>query len=129
MPLVSVLGQTTRKPDISFRQYDGRISITSAVAKRMDIQDGDSIDIVADDFECYLIVRQHTVKGRFKAVCHPTNKGKNHCYNFRSYSKDICAFMCRRFGTDQVMLSVGGVVIDKTHGRMLTLINRNLYGN
>ncbi len=129
MPLKSVLGASVRKPDVTFRKADGRISITARVAESLGLKSGDGIDIIADEYECHLAVRPHSVPGRYKAVCRPTNRGKRRCLNFRAYSREICDFVCSRFGSDVVALSAGETTEHPLHGRLATLINRNLYGH
>lgn len=129
MPLTSVLGMSVRKPDITFRQSDGRISITAGIARRLGIRNGDSIDIVADEYECHLAVRPHSTEGSYKAVCRPTNVGKRRCHNFRAYSREICNYICNRFGSSVVKLSAGETTDHPLHGHMVTLINRNMYGH
>ncbi len=129
MPLRSVLGASVRRPDVTFRKSDGRISVTAGVASRLGIKCGDSIDIIADDYECHLAVRTHSPAGRYKAVCRPTNRGKHRCRNFRAYSREICDYVCARFGSEVVQLSAGDITEHPLHGRLVTLINRNLYGH
>lgn len=129
MPLRSVLGASVRRPDVTFRKADGRISVTARVAAMLGLKSGDSIDIIADEYECHLAVRPHSTTGRYKAVCRPTNRGKHRCLNYRAYSREICDYVCARFGSEVVQLSAGDTAEHPLHGRLVTLINRNLYGN
>lgn len=129
MSLRSVLGASVRKPDVTFRKSDGRISITAGVATLLGIKSGDSIDLIADDYECHLAVRPHSSIGRYKAVCRPTNHGKHRCHNYRAYSREICDYICTRFGSEVVQLSAGDITEHPLHGRLVTLINRNMYGH
>lgn len=78
-----------RKPDITFFPC-GRIDITAKVAKALDLQDGDSIDVATDNGDFFLYVRRRfdpECDFRFNATVHST-KGRS--YNFRAYSVELC---------------------------------------
>lgn len=118
--MTSVLGDRTRKPDITFRR-NGQIDITAAVVKSLGIEPGDSLDIVANDFECAVTVVHHSVAGSFQAKCIPTKRGYK---NMRSNSKKLCDFICNRFGADRVPLSTGMKIHTQDGSPALILINR-----
>lgn len=120
--MTSILGDHTRKPDITFHR-SGLIDITAAVVKALGIENGDSLDIIANDFECAVTCIHHSVKGQFQAVCRPSKIGY---HNMRCHSKKLTDFICDRFGADKVRLTTG-MCIHRTDGSTaITLINRML---
>lgn len=92
--------QNTRRPDISFYP-DGRIDITARVAKILNLQEGDVIDIASDGKE-YLLYRKlkaSDIIGRHEGQCHKTKKSVKSCNNLRAYSKCLCAAMLNAAGS------------------------------
>ncbi len=106
----SLLGNTSRKPDISFYS-SGRIDITSHLSKRLDLEAGDVIDIYFDGMEYYLYVmaKKSTIVGRHEAVCRATNPECRNCRNLRAYSRRLCERIIRAADrTDCARIYAGG---------------------
>lgn len=84
----------TRRPDIIFHP-NGRIDITARIAKMLNLQGGDVIDVALSNGEYLLYVRLRATEcvGRHDATVHPTNKGKRRNNNFRAYSRRLCKAM------------------------------------
>lgn len=122
----TMLGNT-RRPDVTFHS-DGRIDIASNAAQKLGIEPNDVIDIAYNGVEYYLYVKHRgsELVGRHQAQCHPTNKNKRYCHNYRAYSKRLCAAVMEICGiTDAVRLPVGEV--ERQQGkRMLPIIIRNI---
>lgn len=120
----SILGNT-RKTDITFHA-NGRIDISARVVKALSIQEGDVLDIMADEGEYYLYVRFHApVVGRHEATCFPTNPRSNH---FRAWSSRLCRFMLEQSGSvaDSVPLGLGMPVILPCLGIALPIICKHI---
>ena len=83
----SLLGNS-RRPDISFHK-NGRIDITARVAKKLNLQTGDVIDVAFDGVEYYLYIqhKSNELIGKHESQCFPTKRGSN---NFRAYSARLC---------------------------------------
>ena len=81
----------SRRPDVIFHP-NGRIDITARIAKVLQLQNGDVIDVAVSYEEYLLYVRLRATKcvGRHEATVHPTNKGKHRNNNFRAYSQRLC---------------------------------------
>lgn len=126
----SLLGNT-RRPDVSFFK-NGRIDITSNVAKMLDLSDGDVIDVVLCDKELYLYAkwRNADVVGSHTACCHKT-KPNTECTNFRAFSVKLCASILDICGADEVVrLPAGEQVNIEGIGIAVPLVTRiNLYKN
>lgn len=84
----SILGNS-RRPDVTFYR-DGRIDITSRVARMLQLTEGDVVDIGIHQDEYYLYVRTRgkDVVGKHSAQCFASKK--NSC-NYRAYCRKICA--------------------------------------
>ena len=122
----SVLGQTTRRPDVTFYR-SGRIDITAYVARTLDLHEGDVIDILVDhdDGEYMLFVRQRAADtpGRFEAQCCHTNKRGN---NFRCHSKRLCNVILKASNCESVARLPIGTALDlPIYGHAVMLITRN----
>lgn len=122
--MTSILGNT-RRPDIKFFS-DGKIEITSTVAKQLSLQKGDVIDVVVHKGEYYLVVRAKGDRliGRHQAQCFPTNKNKV-CRNFRAYSKQLCSAILDLTGTAEARLPIGEAITIEPYGNAVPLITRN----
>jgi len=77
----------SRRPDVIFHP-NGRIDITARIAKVLQLQNGDVIDVAVsyDEYLLYVRLRAAECVGRYEATVHPTNKGKHDSNNFRAYS-------------------------------------------
>ncbi len=115
----SILGNT-RRADIIFNS-SGRIDITARVAKSLDLQHGDVIDIMLAEGEWYLYVKHRTPKvGRHEGMVFRSNKKGHHC---RAYSKTLCnAVLSECKVSDKVKLCVGKPVSLSYHGAALPII-------
>jgi hypothetical protein len=124
----SILGNT-RKPDLSFFR-DGHIDITARVAKGINIEEGDIIDILKDNRELYLYVKTKNkdVVGLHTGRCRST-KHKMGCRNFRVNSKRLCDAIFERCGNpERVQLAAGESFEMPNVGFVVPLITRiNLY--
>lgn len=122
----SLLG-ISRRPDISFYR-NGRIDITARVARKLNIQSGDVLDIVFDGIEYYLYIRQKGtfVVGRHEAQCFPTKQGS---HNFRAHSVRLCQEVMRLSGEyDVARLPIGEYEL-RDGIPSVTLIVRNNLNN
>lgn len=85
-----LLGNTTRRPDITFRA-DGRIDITSRIAKALGLAPGDVIDVAevySGEF-CLYVRHRACVCGRHEGRSYPVMKGyQNGAY--RVWSRRLC---------------------------------------
>lgn len=115
----SVLGNT-RKADIVFHA-SGRIDITARVAKSLDLQHGDVIDIMLGYGEWYLYVKHRSPKvGRHEGMAFRSNGRGNH---FRVWSKTLCNAILKECKiSDKVKLCVGLPVNLKIYGKALPII-------
>ena len=124
----SLLGNT-RRTDVSFFK-NGRIDITSHVAKLLELSEGDVIDVIKSDRELYIYVkwRNADIVGRHTARCYKT-KSNVACANFRAFSVKLCASILDICGTDNVVrLPVGEQVNIEGIGIAVPLVTRiNLY--
>lgn len=75
----------TRRPDITFRR-NGLIRITARIARLLQLQPGDSINIAIHNGE-YLLYALHHPIGRHDAACHPTQQG---AHTYCAYSVRLC---------------------------------------
>lgn len=118
----SLLGNTTRKPDIVFH-YSGKIDITSHVAKSLNLQHGDVIDIMLTDGEYYLYIRHRApAVGRHQGMVFRTNNKGNH---FRAWSKMLCnAILKECHTTGKAKLYTGEPLQDNQYGIMLPIITK-----
>ena len=120
----SILGNT-RKMDITFNA-NGRIDVSSRVAKILCLTKGDVIDVMVCNMELYLYVKLHApTVGRHEAVCFPTQTKSNH---FRAWSKRLCRAMIHASGSklSKVVLSVGATVELAGVGTALPIIYKNI---
>ena len=122
--MCSVLGSSTRLPDIYFRA-DGRIDITASVVLALDIREGDSLDIWEDGGERLLYVRNRASSsiGRHKATCRSTKK--SHRY-MRAWCVELCSYMLAcTGGLSEAHLLVGEKTVHPLIGVAVPLITRN----
>lgn len=120
----SLLGNT-RRTDITF--YDnGRIDISSHVAKILNLQKGDVIDIMECENEYYIYVKFHAPIGRHESTCFPT---KNRSHHFRAWSRRLCLAMikiCCNTSRKKLELSVGKVTKLWGSENALPIIYKNI---
>jgi hypothetical protein len=120
----------TRRPDISFHP-DGRIDITARIAKLLQLEDGDVIDVAKsfDEYLLYVQLRADKCEGRHEATVHPTNKGKRSSNNFRAHSRRLCQSMRVASGgspaDEPLRLPAGALVRFGRYGFAIPLITRN----
>lgn len=100
----SLLGNS-RRPDVTF-YADGRIDITSRVAKILHLKDGDVVDIGVHQNEYYLYVRNKACNliGKHEAQCFASKK--NSC-NYRVYSRKLCSAILGISKTDKARIPAG----------------------
>lgn len=112
----------SRKPDVTFYR-DGRIDITSRVAKILQLHEGDVVDIGVHQGEYYLYVRNRftNIVGKHEAQCFASKK--NSC-NFRAYSKKICSAILQLSQASKARIPAGEVVELPEVGRTVPLIIR-----
>ena len=79
--MTSLLPTTTRRPDITVN-ISGRIDITCRIAKMLNLNPGDVIDVCKSGVEYYLYVRHLAVDivGRHEGQCYPTSRGGRGSY-------------------------------------------------
>lgn len=122
----SLSGNNIRRHDITFFK-NGRIDISSSLAKQLNIQAGDVIDIIEHNKEYYLIIRLRSNKtiGRHLGQCYPTNKHKT-CNNYRAYSKALTTSILNITGGEKSSrLFYGNQVELPTFGIGIPLITKN----
>lgn len=102
---------------------DGRIDITSRVAKILQLHEGDVVDIGVHQGEYYLYVRNRftNIVGKHEAQCFASKK--NSC-NFRAYSKKICSAILQLSQASKARIAAGEVVELPEVGRAVPLIIR-----
>lgn len=104
-----ILG-STRRAEITFFRT-GRIDITARIARAIDLQPGDVIDIFQDGSEYYLHValKACAALGRHQARCHPT---KPHSHHYRAWSRTLARAVLSLCGSPRVApLAAGEPVI------------------
>lgn len=121
----------TRRPDVIFYR-NGKIEIAANVAKTLNLQAGDVIDIITNNIEYYLVIRYkaNEVVGNHDGKVMRSNKRGNH---LRCYSKKICnkIFSICNFEVnsylyfEKVRLACGLLTDLSTHGKALPLIIKN----
>ena len=120
----------TRRPDVTFHP-NGRIDITARIAKMLNLQRGDVIDVALSSGEYLLYgrLRHSQCTGRHEAAVMPTNKGKRENNNFRAYSSRLCRAVCSEvFGKDYhetARFPAGHPVSLCHHGTAVPIITRN----
>lgn len=124
----SLLGNT-RRPDVSFFK-DGHINITARIAKSLQIEEGDIIDILKHDKELFLYIKLKSkdVVGLHSGRCRSTRPKKGY-RNYRINSKRLCDAIFKLCdGSDVVQLAAGEIVEIPNIGLAVPLITRiNLY--
>lgn len=112
----------SRRPDITFYP-DGRIDITARIARALNLQHGDVIDIAINGTERYIYVRRRAdkVNGRHCATVYATKHGSN---NFRCYSRQLCQAMLSTASDSHNPLRcpAGQVIQNEQYGTMMALI-------
>ena len=103
LPMKSILGNS-RKPDIVFKK-SGIIEITAHLAKLLNMNQGDAIDLLSDDGEIYIFVKHRNPIGRYPAMVYRSNKHGNH---FRTWSTRLSSEILNICGvSDIARLAVG----------------------
>ena len=127
---VSILGNT-RKPDVAFFK-NGRIDITSRVARALGISDGDVIDVAKAGREVYLYVKikGRDAVGKHTAQCYSTKPNKR-CSNYRAFSVRLCkAILDMSGGEHTARLAAGDITQIEGVGSAIPLITRiNLFND
>ena len=119
----------TRRPDVSFYP-NGRIDITSRIAKQLSLNDGDVIDVFSHKGEYMLYVRhkKENIVGAYEATVHATKKYKIAAYNMRAYSIRLTHALftqtCHE-NTEPLRLPAGSPVNLEGIGIAIPLITRN----
>lgn len=115
----SILGNT-RKADIVFHS-SGRIDITARVAKSLELQHGDVIDIMLCGCEWCLYVKHRAPKfGRHEGMVYRSNNKGNH---YRVWSKTLCNAVLQECKVaDKVKLCVGEPMNLNIYGPALPII-------
>jgi hypothetical protein len=117
----SILGNS-RKSDIIFYR-SGQIDITVRIAKSLNLQSGDVIDIMCDRNEYYLYVKHRApLIGRHEGTAFPSKAKGNH---FRAWSKSLCSAIlqeCKIAG--KVRLRVGEPIELGIYGTALPIITQ-----
>ena len=118
----TILGNT-RKPDVTFYK-NGRIDLTSRIAKMLNLGNGDVIDIglCNGEYMLYVRLKNAQVVGNHEARCY-TSKRNSH--NFRAYSKKLCNAILSACGANKAQLASGVVVEVEALGTAIPLITRN----
>jgi hypothetical protein len=118
----SIIGNS-RRPDVTF-YINGRIDITSRIAKQLCLTEGDVIDIDKRNGEYLLYVRYRSdcAIGRHEARC---KASKNNSNNFRAYSKQLTDAILNACGAEKAQLASGAVVELEDIGIAVPLVTRN----
>ena len=106
---MTTLLNNTRRHDVAFHR-DGRIDITAHIAKQLNMQAGDVIDIAKGqgEFLLYIKHKAETVIGRHEAQCYKTNKSCRVSNNLRAYSTRLTAqVLALCSATDTARLNAG----------------------
>lgn len=125
----SLLGNT-RRPDVSFFR-DGRIDITSRVARSLGIADGDVVDVIKYGQELYLYIRLRgtDVVGKHTAQCHLSKPNTGYSY-YRAFSVKLCRSILSLMGNVTVARLAAGDRMELDGVAVVPLITRiNLNNN
>ena len=117
----SILGNS-RRPDVTFYS-DGRIDITSRVAKMLQLEEGDAVDIGVHEGEYYLYIRnRHScIVGKHEAQCFASKKNS---FNYRTYSKKLCSAILRAINAPMGRIPAGEAIEIPHVGTAVPLIIR-----
>lgn len=115
----------TRRPDITFYP-NGRIDITSRIAKMLNLCDGDVIDVAVNgpEYMLYIKHRRESIAGSHECTCHASKRNSR---NFRTYSRRLCEFMrsvCECIQGTPLYVAAGDAENDELHGAMVPLITK-----
>lgn len=118
--MVSLLGNSRKHDIVVFNS--GRIDISARIAKMLNIQDGNILDIMIDKGELLLYVKhRNPVFGKHEAVVKFSNRYGKHC---RLHSKKIAQFIIDKTnGLTSVRLSIGEPVFYENE-MMLPIITK-----
>ena len=122
--MTSIIAKS-RRPDVTFYP-DGHIDLTANVAKLLQLQSGDVIDIAQSGAEYLMYVRLRNADriGRHVAQVYPTKKGKHRSNNFRCHSIGIYYVMQSILNSAKgpIRLNIGQPVTLTTYGPAIPLI-------
>lgn len=126
---MSPLLTNSRRPDVTFCP-DGRIDITARIAKMLQLQNGDVINIAyhCGEYYLYVALRASQCVGLHEATVSPTNHGKRHNNNFRAYSKFLCRSISKAaYGCSdrKTRLPAGSPFEMAGYGTVIPLITKN----
>ena len=115
----------TRRPDVTFYP-NGRIDITSRIAKVLNLCEGDVIDIAVNGYEYQLYVKHkaNSYVGSHEATVKPSKSGS---HNFRCYSKRLTHVMMLTQGNDFygiLRVPAGECMTFNNYGCMVSLITK-----
>lgn len=114
----------TRRPDITFHK-SGRIDIASYIARLLNIQKGDVIDIAVTDGEYYLFVPTHCGCGRHEGVCFPSNNRAKKTNSFRAHSTRLCRSILAVAGSNEKACLPCGELCELSIGKAVPIIVKN----
>jgi len=125
-PMQRVVGNS-RRADLTFRR-NGQIDISAHVAKLLNLQNGDVVDVIQSYDETFLSVVQRSgdILGRHEGTCCQSNPHGKH---FRTYSKKICKYIFDLCGCDDqnlVALPIGEKRDILGVGTVLHIITKNI---
>lgn len=115
----------TRRPDVTFYP-NGRIDITSRIAKVLNLCEGDVIDIAVNgcEYQLYVKHKANSYVGSHEATVRPSKTGSR---NFRCYSKRLTHVMMRTQGygfNDVLRVPAGECQTFNNYGCMVSLITK-----
>lgn len=122
------LVSNTRRHDVSFFQ-NGRIDITARVAKMLELQAGDVVNVSTDGYEYLLYIKHrasNTRGGSYEGTCYPTSRRNTR--NFRAHSVNLCRAVIKAVcpSYKEVRLPVGNAYYSKLLGcTVVPIITRN----
>lgn len=121
--MAGILGNT-RRPDVTFYR-NGRIDITSRVAKLLDLRNGDVVDIdrMCGEWRLFIRHRNDNIIGAHEARCYPSKKNSR---NYRAYSKRLCDAILTEVGAAKIVrLAAGECVNFSFYSKAIPLITCN----
>jgi hypothetical protein len=120
----SILG-TTRKADITFHK-GGRINISAHIAKQLDLDNGDVIDIMMERGEYYLYVKHRApLAGRHEGMVLKSNRYGMHCVasSIKLCNAIMAECKCDK-DADRLKLPIGAAVELPNIGTAIPIITR-----
>ena len=119
----SLIGNNSRRPDITFHA-NGRIDITARISRWLGVEDGDVIDIIHDNGEYFLTIREKhdDIMGKHEAQCWASNKQGR---NYRAYSSKLCNAIIKMTGHHDCAKLPAGEMTTIGNAKAVTLIVKN----